>query len=200
MKVALIPCGMTDWRAAGRLLGRAELDLAPAAEGQCAAWGEQLRSAGLGKVFHSPDGLSKATAQHIARRLNVPAKVLSGLREVDLGLWSGLTEEQLKARFPKAHRQLVDSPLNVVPPEGEDFAEAAKRMRACFKKRIKPNGKVGIGLVMRPLAFAMARWVLEGVQSTKLWDLSQNDNEPVIIDCHEVPEPLASTQETPEFA
>ncbi len=193
MKVALIPCGLTDWRRKGRFLGRAELEPAPEAESQFAAWGETLRPARLNRIFYAPDGLSKATARNIARLLNIPAKALDALVEVDLGLWAGLTEEELKKRYAKAHRQLVDSPLNVSPPNGEDFSDAASRLRTCLKKRIKPNGKEAIGLVMRPFTFAMARYVLEGGEPVKIWETSQSEAEPVMMECVGVPESVAST-------
>lgn len=192
MKVALIPCGPTDWRQKGRLLGRVELELAPDGEVQCTQWGEQLRPLMLSRIFHAPDELSKATAQHIGRRLNIPTKALNALVEVDLGLWAGLTEEELKKRYAKAHRQLVESPLNVSPPQGEDFSDAADRVRACLKKRIKPNGPAAIGLVMRPLTYAMARYVLEGAASAEIWETSQCADGPLVMDCVGVPAPTSN--------
>jgi broad specificity phosphatase PhoE len=194
MKVALIPCGASEWRQQGRLLGRVELESAPDAKAQCAAWSERLRPAMLHRIFYAPDELSKATAQAIARELNVPAKPLDALVEVDLGLWAGLTEEELKTRFAKAHRQLVDSPLKVSPPDGEDFADAVGRVRSGLKKRIKPNGKQAIGLVMRPLVFAMARYVLEGSEPVKIWETSQSNTDPVVLDCAGVPQSVAAVQ------
>jgi broad specificity phosphatase PhoE len=192
MKVALIPCGESDWHRKGRLLGRVELEPDPDVDAQCAVWSEQLRPARLRRIFHAPDGLSKAVAQAVAAQLNIPAKPLEALAEVDVGLWAGLTEEELKTRFAKAHRQLIDSPLNVSPPNGEDFSEAAGRVRAGLRKRIKPNGRQAIGLVMRPLALAMARCVLEGSEPVKIWETSQSDAGPCVMDCTGVPEPVAS--------
>jgi len=174
------------------MLGRVELEPIPDAKAECIAWIERLRPAKLHRIFYAPDGLSKATALAIARELNIPTKPLNALVEVDLGLWAGLTEEELKTRFAKAHRQLIDSPLNVSPPNGEDFSKAAGRVRACLKRRIKPNGKEAIGLVMRPLAFAMARYLLEGNEPVKIWETSQSDAEPCVMDCTGVPEPIAS--------
>jgi broad specificity phosphatase PhoE len=191
MKVALIPCGATDWRQEGRLLGRVELEPAAGAEQQCSAWGDKLRPLTLTRIFHAPDELSKRTAAQIGRRLNVPTKSLDALVEVDVGLWAGMTEEELKKRFAKAHRQLVDSPLNVSPPEGEGFSAAAERLRGCLKKRIRPNGKAAIGLVMRPLTFAMAQYVLGEVESDRIWETSKRESEPVVMDCPGVPEPVA---------
>jgi probable phosphoglycerate mutase len=183
MRVALIPCGATDWREKRRLLGRVELELTARGEAQCAQWGEQLRPLTLGKIFHAPDGLSKATARLIARQLDVSTKTLDGLVEVDLGLWAGLTEAELKKRYATAHRQLVDSPLNVRPPDGEDFSSAVDRLRTCLRKRLKVNGPDRIGLVMRPFAFAMARHVLQGLESTAIWQTSWHEDQPVVVDC-----------------
>ncbi len=193
MKVALIPCGVTEWRQEGRLLGRVALEPAPEAEQTAAHWAEQLRPVGLGKIFYAPDELSKSTARQIGRELNVSIKSLDGLVEVDLGLWAGLTEAELRKRYAKAHRQLVDSPMNVSPPQGEDFKVAAERLRQCLRKRVRPNGKVAIGLVLRPITLAIARQVLEGSPADKVWEESLNNTEPVVIDCAGVPELVAET-------
>ena len=195
MRVALIPCGATDWRQEGRLLGRVELEPSSDAESQASQWSETLRPAALGKIFYAPDILSKATAENIGRQLNIPTKPLEGLLEVDLGLWAGLTEEELKKRFAKAHRQLVDSPLNVSPPEGEDFSNAADRVRSCLKKRIKPNGKGAIGLVMRPFMFAMTHSMLQGSDAANIWETSQGETEPVVMECAGIPEPATNIQQ-----
>ncbi len=193
MKVALIPCGVTEWRQEGRLLGRVALEPAPDAEQVVAQWAEQLRPVGLGKIFYAPDELSKSTARYIGRELNISAKSLDALVEVDLGLWAGLTETELKKRYAKAHRQLVDSPMNVSPPQGEDFSVAAERLRQCLRKRIRSNGRTAIGLVLRPITRAITRQVLEGWPADRMWEESLNNREPVVIDCAGVPELVTET-------
>jgi len=183
VKVALIPCAFSDWRQQGRLLGRVELTPSLGAQAQYEAWGAQLRSAGLSRIFHAPDELSRDTALFIGRFLNVPAKALDSLTEVDLGLWAGLTETELKQRYPKAHRQLLESPLNVSPPGGEEFGAAVARLRATLRKRIKPNGREHLGLVLRPLTLAMARYLLQGAPPHSIWETSQRAAEPIVVDC-----------------
>jgi broad specificity phosphatase PhoE len=183
MKVALIPCAASEWREKGRLLGRVELSPAPGSSGRYAEWVEPLRAIGLTRVFHSPDELSTRAAESIARRLDVPAKPLDELLEVDVGLWAGLTEQQLKQRFARAHRQLCESPLNVHPPGGESFSDAARRVHACLSKRIKRNGRANLGIVMRPLSLAMARCLLEQGEIGRVWETAQSPDEPVIVEC-----------------
>lgn len=189
MKVILIPCAANDWRENGRLLGRAEIPLAPVGQEQCSQWAELLRPLALGRIFHSPDELASRTATFIGRRLAIPTKPLDDLVEVDMGLWAGLTESQLKTRFASAHRQLLDAPLNVHPPGGESLGDAASRLQSCLRKRLRRNGKATVGLVLRPLSFAMTRQALLHEDEESIWPAAQNTTEPIIIELNRDEQP-----------
>lgn len=183
MKVALIPCGTTEWHDAGRLLGRVELPLTEGGTQQCAQWAEQLQPLGIRRLLHAPDELAKQTAACLARRLSVPAKPLDDLVEVDVGLWAGLTETQLKSRFPSAHRQLCEAPLNVHPPGGEDLSAAAARLNTCIRKQVRKNGEEVLGLIMRPFSFALARCAFERRDQAGIWETARSASEPIVIEC-----------------
>jgi probable phosphoglycerate mutase len=178
-KVILIPCAASEWRGQGRLLGRAELDVAPAGMAELSDWVNELRPLALSRIFHSPDALAKATAQYIGNALDVSVKADSGLREVDLGLWSGLTETELKSRYSKAHRQLREAPLTVSPPGGEEVGLAAERLAEVLRKRVKRNGKP-IGIVLRPLSFALARVAFGEAEPKAIWSAREAAG-PIVI-------------------
>lgn len=182
MKIALIPCGRSEWRSGGRLLGRVELSPTASAAEQYAAWSAMLRPLALTRIIHSPDELATTTAQALAQRLETTAKPLAGLVEVDVGLWAGLTDAQLKKRYASAYRQLLEAPLSVNPPSGEEFSSAVDRLESCLRKQLKRNGKGCIGLVLRPLVLALARCILEGTDVSSIWALSGRPDEPVIIE------------------
>ncbi len=182
MKVALIPCGTTEWHDEGRLLGRVELPLTEAGTQQCASWAQRLEALNLRRILHSPDELSRQTAACVGRRLSVPIKTLEDLVEVDIGLWTGLTETQLKSRYPTAHRELRDKPMNVRPPGGEELSAAAARIDACIRKQFRKNGEAAVGIVMRPFSLAMTRHVLEGGELGKVWETARQLNEPMVIE------------------
>lgn len=191
MKLVLIPAALTDWRKAGRLQGRVELPLAADARETCAGWSDRLRDMSLERILHAKDDLSKQIAQLVAQPLGVPIKVFDDLVEVDLGLWAGLTEAQLKSRYATAHRQLREAPLSVNPPNGEAFADALARVKAALLKRLKRNGKAALGIVLRPMAMTLALCVLGVAETVKLWEVSQQLDGPVLVDDAQVAALLA---------
>jgi broad specificity phosphatase PhoE len=183
MKVVLIPCAATEWREEGRLLGRVELSPGTDAEKQCEQWAAELQSVALAQIYYGPDELARETAQWVGQRLTIPTKRAAQLAEVDLGLWAGLTDQQLKSRYASAHRELRESPLNVSPPEGENLGDAEHRLYAFLTKQIKKNGVAAMGLVLRPISFAMLWRRLAGDEAPEVWEGVRNSTHPVVIDC-----------------
>jgi probable phosphoglycerate mutase len=192
MRIALIPCGETDWGAEGRLLGRVELPLSEAGEARCAAWARELEPLGLERIVHGPDELGKRTATLLAAQLRVPTRALEGLHEVDTGLWSGLTECELKRRYATAHRELKEAPLNVQPPGGEALRSAAKRLAECLDRQIRRNGVVSLGVVARPFALALASCALRNGPTSEVWELAWRVANPIVIECAQQPRIVSS--------
>lgn len=188
MKVVLIPAAGCEWRQAGRLLGRVELELTEAGGGQCDAWAAQLRDLGIETVYHGPDELSDTTARRIAKAIGASTRSADKLAEVDLGLWAGLTDAELKSRFAKAHRQLGEAPLTVQPPEGEAFGAAAERLEGFIRKALRRNGQKAVGFVLRPLALALVRRRLQREQMDDVYAAARAADEPVVVEPDEPPE------------
>ncbi len=161
MKVLLIPCGDNGWRGAGRLLGRAELSLTDAGASEVRGWVRGWSVEKPSRIYHAPDDLSAATARLLASGLDVSAKSAGGLTEIDLGLWSGLTEAELKSRYAKAYRQLDEAPFSVAPPDGEVLRDGTERIEAALRRLLKRNGKCTLAFVLRPMALAAGRAALE---------------------------------------
>lgn len=185
MKVVLVPCGSCEWTEEGRLLGRTELPLSTAGAAQCAAWAEQLHDLGIKRVLHAPDELAADTATRLAARLGASAKAVEELSEVDVGLWVGLNEEQLRSRYPSAHEGLCETPLAVQAPGGESLAEAAERVRKAILKQVRKNGVPAVAVVLRPLSLALAAPVLRGEEPGDVLAAMRAVDGPVIMELQE---------------
>jgi len=80
-------------------------------------------------VVASPMMRTKETAAHIAEALNLKGIVHEGLREIDFGVWDGLTNEEAKALDPQRFAKWQGS-WEVAPDGGESLAEFDDRIRA----------------------------------------------------------------------
>jgi len=159
-RLVLIPCGKTFWAEEGRLAGAVDLPLSEQGVRDVEAVAAKLaQSDRLAVIYAGTGQATQETLQVLAKALAVKVKTMQGLEEPDMGLWEGLTHEQLRQRFYKAYKQLTEQPLSVRPPMGEPMDEAAARLIGCIEKICKKHPDETVGLVIGPLAaLLIERW------------------------------------------
>jgi broad specificity phosphatase PhoE len=159
--LVLIPWPETAWSAASRIEGRSPVPLTEAGKAKALAWGRSLADAKVGVVFSGPEQAAVETARVLAGPCRAKTKAMEGFFEVDVGLWDGLTEEDLKRRSPKAFKTWRDDPASICPPEGEDLTTARERLRDGLARLARKHALETIPVVLGPLAFAVTRCVVE---------------------------------------
>jgi broad specificity phosphatase PhoE len=129
----------------------------------------------LQTVYSSEEQTSVETAQIVAARTGAERKTVAELAEVSFGLWKGLTTEDLKRRYPKTFKKWRNDPSSVCPPEGEDMEVAYQRLDKVFHKLTnKPEGS-STGVVLGPLALALARCRVELVELARAHQMAQDE-------------------------
>jgi probable phosphoglycerate mutase len=94
--------GETDWNLQGRFQGWADPPLNETGRAQARSLAEQLAEVPFDAVYSSDLRRAHETALIVAEPHAVPVVVDPGLREIDVGSWSGLTRPEIDARFPGA--------------------------------------------------------------------------------------------------
>jgi broad specificity phosphatase PhoE len=94
--------GETDWNRDGRFQGWADPPLNETGRGQAQALAIQLADVPIDAVFSSDLRRAHETALIVAEPHGIPVVVDQGLREIDVGSWSGLTRTEIEERFPGA--------------------------------------------------------------------------------------------------
>ena len=94
--------GETDWNRDGRFQGWADPPLNETGRGQAQALAVQLEDVPIDAVFSSDLRRAHETALIVAEPHGIPVVVDQGLREIDVGSWSGLTRTEIEERFPDA--------------------------------------------------------------------------------------------------
>jgi probable phosphoglycerate mutase len=100
-RVLLVRHGQSEWNAEGRWQGQADPPLTEDGRRQAAALAEKLAEEGIAAIYSSDLRRASATAEAIGARLGLEVVLDRGLREIDVGSWSGLTRAEVEARFPE---------------------------------------------------------------------------------------------------
>jgi probable phosphoglycerate mutase len=109
--------GETEWNREGRWQGWADPPLNETGQRQARELAEQLRSTPFDAVYSSDLQRAHETAIIVAKPHDVPVVADPGLREIDVGSWSGLTRAEIDERFPGRER-----------PDGETREEHLTRV------------------------------------------------------------------------
>jgi probable phosphoglycerate mutase len=122
-RLLLLRHGQSTWNAEHRWQGWADPPLSEVGRDQAQVAGQVLRSAGFGVVVASDLTRARETAEIIAAEVGVDdVQVEAGLRERDVGAWSGLTTDEIEARWPGQLAAWRAGELTVIP-EGEGDIE-----------------------------------------------------------------------------
>jgi probable phosphoglycerate mutase len=118
--------GETDWNRDQRFQGHADPPLNDVGREQAQALAERLAGERLDAVYTSPLHRASETAAIVAARLGLTPEPLDGLREVDVGSWSGLTRTDVEERFPEGYRRWLD--FGHGWDDGESYDELGERV------------------------------------------------------------------------
>ncbi|HEX5584150.1 histidine phosphatase family protein [Gaiella sp.] len=102
-RVLLARHGETEWNRLGRWQGHADPPLNELGRRQAAVLAEQLAGDGVAAIYSSDLRRASETARIVADRLGLDVTERPELREMDVGSWSGLTIDEVRARFPEAY-------------------------------------------------------------------------------------------------
>jgi broad specificity phosphatase PhoE len=125
MRILPIRHGRSTWNAERRWQGWADPPLSPDGVAQAEAAAVAIRGLPIHVVVASDLARARSTAEIIARAAGVRVSVEPALRERDVGLWSGLTSDEIEARWP-GQLQVYRANPKVPLPDGES-AEALMR-------------------------------------------------------------------------
>lgn len=150
-EIYLIRPGCTDFDDQHRLQGTLNLPLNKRGEAQVERVIEQLRSVPLEVLFVAPFDPAQSTAEALHDKLGVKLKVASEWRNLNLGLWEGLSIDEVRRKYPKVFKQWIDAPETICPPEGETVSEAVERIQKLLAKAVRKRNCFGI-VAPEPLA------------------------------------------------
>ncbi len=156
-QIYVIRHGQTEWNLARRMQGRLDSPLTQEGMEQAHDHGALLKTMdAVETMYVSPSGRTRETAYIINSYVRARVEYVDALLERDVGLWSGLTVDELEEAFPQAWRDRLEDPYNHRPPEGENLADMEARV-ADFVDDVLKGPEQNVALVTHQV---MSRVVL----------------------------------------
>lgn len=144
-RVLLIRHGETDWNVERRWQGQASVPLNTTGKAQALALADYLRGRDVDEI-HSSD-LSRAwdTATAVGETLGVHPQPDLRWREFSLGIFQGLTRDEILQKYPTEYQQFQDDTWDYVIPNGESRRDLQNRAFEAWQTLIgRENGREAI--------------------------------------------------------
>lgn len=142
--LVLVRHGETVWHAENRYAGVSDVELTEHGLEQARQLAGWAKTARLSAIWCSPLSRARRTAQACASMTGHEPRVDDRLRELDFGHAEGLTQAEIRARFPDALTRFVRDPVAAHLPGGEDPELAAERFVGALDEitGLYPDGRV----------------------------------------------------------
>ena len=129
----------SKWR--GKFLGAGDPALSEQGLDQARWWRHELAAVSMDRIVSSSQKRALQTAQIVADGQSCPVEANPALREVNLGLWEGLSPSQVRRRYPKEYALRGHNLAEFPPPQGESLSDLARRVLPVWRELCQSGEK-----------------------------------------------------------
>ena len=127
--IYLVRHGQTDLNLRRIMQGRIDAPLNEQGRRQAELIAERLKATKIGAIYTSPLRRALDTARNIAaHHPTARFEVVEELRELSMGKYEGIAEEELKKRYPREFVRFREYSYLLAPPGGECLRDAERRL------------------------------------------------------------------------
>src|SRR5919106_4393521 len=132
--ILLIRHGETLWNQQGRMQGQHDSPLTPTGLHQARQLARRLKDVSFTALYSSDLGRAHQTARCIADETGHDVIAERGLRERDFGIFEGLTNAEIKVRYPEDYELFAKRDPHYVMSGGESAAQFMARVLATLDR------------------------------------------------------------------
>lgn len=105
---------------------------------------------------------------------NMTIKKLPELREMNFGIFEGLTYREIMNRYPDIYRNWIDNPLSVAIPGAETLYKVVKRVRKAMKEILSSNKDKTIAVFTHAGPLSIILCDIFKLKLKKIWQMKQD--------------------------
>ena len=159
-RLLLIRHAEVEARYQGIFGGRIDMELSPRGHEQAAALAKYLRQKTVSAIYASPMKRVQETLQPWVVNGVPRPTLLPDLREVDFGVWTGLTFGQVKTRFGVGAWEWLDQLASAAIPDAECAATFRARVEPCLRQIIRDHAGQQVAIACHGGVIRMALSIL----------------------------------------
>lgn len=115
--------GTTDWNQAGRIQGHLDPPINATGRAQARLLSARLAKLGAAALYSSDLQRAYETAQIIGQATGLRVIRKPGLREINFGVWQGLSSQEIRERDPEVYAARRANPYDVAPAQAETWRQ-----------------------------------------------------------------------------
>ena len=115
--------GLTNWNQSRRIQGHLDPPLNATGRAQARLTGLRLARVGAAALYSSDLQRASETARLVGRATGLQVIQDVGLREINFGVWQGLSSQEIRQRHPDVYAARRDNPYDVAPAGAETWRQ-----------------------------------------------------------------------------
>lgn len=169
-KIYITRHGETLWNIQKRMQGWNDSPLTEKGIIQAKLLEKRLSNIQFSTIYTSPLGRALTTAKIIRGNRNIPLIESEKLKEINLGLWEGLSSEEIENIDEEQQYNFWNRPELYKPNTGETFQDVTKRTVELVMKAIESHKGTNILIVTHAIAVKSIMSYFEDRPLEKFWD------------------------------
>ena len=170
-KIFLVRHGVTTLNEQRRYCGVGNACLSSQGLKQAQSVAGLLSEENFDSIYTSPLKRCLETSRPIAQSHDIRPEPLTGLSEIDFGLWEGLTFEEIQTAYPDQLKAWFENPDDFTFPQGESVCDFRKRVLVSLDTILAGQGDsltVAHGGSLRIIICHLCGWPIKSLHSFKL--------------------------------
>lgn len=169
--IYIVRHGQTIWNKEKRMQGSLNSPLTETGELQANLLGQSLINENIDVIYSSSSPRAQQTSKKVNNALNKDIILMPELEELDMGVWEGMTHEDIETKYPDEWHYFWHDPDNYQAANGgESFDTLVLRSLSGFQQIIADNPGKNILLVSHRITIKFLLATILGQSPTDLPD------------------------------
>jgi len=170
-ELILIRHGETEWSYQKRYCGFTDIDLNEKGRWQARKLLKRLSKEKLHKAYSSDMKRTLQFAKIVLK--DMPVEELSHLREINFGIFEGLTYQDVMEKHPLVYRKWLENPLDIIIPQGESLNSLAGRVRKALRRILSQNSNKTVAVFTHGGPIRVILCDIFKVDLKEIWQIEQ---------------------------